>query len=550
MACCPFVEVSKIYNMCALRFGNKKLFKYILCTLLGITSFSSLHAQIFDDNLLKVARTFDWLSKYYVDTINREQLVEKAISSMLKGLDPHSSYLNRKEAAAIEESMKGGFYGIGVSYFILDDTVYVLNAIVGRPAYESGIRSGDRIITVNSKKVAGVSLTTEALNDMLKGENGTEVWIGVKRKGSSLILDFPVTRGLIDISSIDAAYMVDSANGYIRLNRFSQNTSLEVLEAIDTLKRQGMQNLVLDLRDNGGGSLAAAIDLADDFLKERKLIVYTQGAHEGRNEYKSGSDGVFEDGKLILLVNEESASASEILAGAIQDWDRGIIIGRRSFGKGLVQRQFLYDDGAMVRMTIARYYTPSGRLIQKSYLNGYDDYSKDLRRRSEQGELLHADSIHFPDSLKFYTLQAKRVVYGGGGIMPDFFVPIDTNYMYLINPLMSKGLINKFSIVYVDRYRELLGKYADFNQYNQFFQPCDSLWNEFATYIATQKYELSKNISNEAKKEMLELIKAYIARSYWDNNEFYQVLNKSDNDFAKALEVIRNNQLYLSRLSK
>ncbi|OFY73322.1 MAG: peptidase S41, partial [Bacteroidetes bacterium RIFOXYA12_FULL_33_9] len=397
----------------------RKVFLFVVAIFIAQCAVS----QEFNNSVFKLSKVLNLISTFYVDTVNQDQLTEEAIIGMLKFLDPHSIYISKEEVEEMNEPLEGNFEGVGVQFNILNDTIVVVSPIPGGPSEKVGIQAGDRFVTINGENVAGIGIRNNDVVEKLRGAKGTTVNVGMKRKGTKEILDFTITRDKIPIYSLDASYMINKEVGYIKLNRFAATTMEEYYKAVENLKANGAKHLIIDLQDNSGGYLNTSIDLADEFLKDQKLIVYTEGVKSPKHEYKATGRGNFEEGKVIVLVNEGSASASEILSGALQDWDRGVVIGRRTFGKGLVQRPFNLPDGAMIRLTIARYYTPTGRLIQKSYEGGFNDYSRDLINRYNSGEFLSEDSIHFPDSLKYKTLQNSRNVYGGGGIMPDIFIP-------------------------------------------------------------------------------------------------------------------------------
>src|SRR6056297_827611 len=380
----------------------------------------------FDVNGLKLMEVMDKVSRYYVDSLNEEKFVEETIEQMLHELDPHSSYISAEELKEIREQLTGEFEGIGVSFNILEDTIFIVGTIQGGPSERVGIMAGDRIVQVNDENVAGIGISTSGVQKRLKGKKGTEVDVMVYRKSVDKELEFTIVRDKIPVVSLDAAYMVEDEIGYIKLSRFSQTTAEEFKDALKELQKEGMESLILDLSGNGGGYLRIAIELADQFLESGRRIVYTQGDKMPRRDYKASAKGLFEEGKLVIMIDETSASASEIVSGAVQEWDRGVLVGRRSFGKGLVQQPFRLNDGSEMRLTIARYYTPTGRLIQKPYDEGYEDYAMDIINRYNSGELNSSDSILFPESEKFETLVQGRTIYGGGGIMPDYFVPIDT----------------------------------------------------------------------------------------------------------------------------
>jgi len=520
--------------------------KYLTVGLLFISL--SGFAQV--DNGLKFARLLNWLDVHYVDSVNVNKLTDKAIIELLQKLDPHSSYATKEEVDELNEPLKGNFEGIGVTFSIFRDTIMVLNPLIGGPAEKAGIKAGDRIVKIDNSEISGIGINSDLVFSKLRGKKGTNVELGVKRRGSLDNLKITITRDKIPIHSVEAAYKTNGNNGYIKISRFSSNTISEFRAAISKLKKQNVSNLILDLSGNGGGFLDVAVSLADEFLDKQKLIVYTQGVHSPKKEYITSGKGNFEKGHLIVILDESSASASEIFAGAIQDWDRGIIIGRRSFGKGLVQRPLMFPDGSMVRLTIARYYTPTGRLIQKSYSNGYQDYSKELLRRVNNGELLNESKTYFTDTAKYYTLEKKRIVYGGGGIMPDVFVPLDTSSIKKdIRTIISKGVVNRFVIDYVDQNREYLQKkYRSFDVFKDRFPGDEPIMEKFNSHYKVENSEKEFQLTEDGRKYILTLIKAYIARDIWGNNEFYQVYNQTEEEYTTALNVLENWQSYLTKL--
>jgi carboxyl-terminal processing protease len=383
---------------------------------------------MFNEQAFKFGKVLEWIDRYYVDSVNQPELVERAITELLKELDPHSSYLNKEEVAQLNEPLQGNFEGIGVSFNILNDTVYVIAPVLGGPSDKAGILRGDRIVKVDGNNIAGIGIKSDQVFSMLRGNKGSNVIVSILRREVPGLVDYEIIRDKIPIYSVEASYKVGDDIGYIKINRFSMTTTEEFKKALTDLRDEHVKDLIIDLTGNGGGYLEVAIKLADQFLDAGKLILYTEGVNSPKKEYFATRDGIFEKGNLVILIDEGSASASEILCGAIQDWDRGIIIGRRSYGKGLVQKPLLLPDQSMIRLTVAKYYTPTGRLIQKPYRMSRDDYEKDLLNRYNKGEFAHKDSIHLPDSLKYYTLKNTRTVYGGGGIMPDYFVSIDTGH--------------------------------------------------------------------------------------------------------------------------
>lgn len=506
------------------------------------------NAQI--DGGIKFAKLLGWLETYYVDTIDINKLTDRAIIELLQKLDPHSSYATKEEVDELNEPLKGNFEGVGITFSIFRDTIMVLNPMIGGPSEKAGIKAGDRIVRIDNQDFVGKGLKSDDVYSKLRGKKGSTVVLTVRRKSNPYLLSFTVTRDRIPIHSVEASYKVSNNIGYIKISRFSSNTIPEFKEALAKLKKQNVNSLILDLGGNGGGFLDVAVSLADEFLDKQKLIVYTQGNHNPKKEYITSGKGNFEKGKLVVIIDESSASASEIFAGAVQDWDRGILVGRRTFGKGLVQRPLMFPDGSMVRLTIARYYTPTGRLIQKSYRNGYQDYSKDLLRRVNNGELTNESKNHFGDTIKYYTLEKKRVVYGGGGIMPDVFVPLDTSsYKKEVRTIISRGVINRFVIDYLDKNREFFSKrYRSFDSFNDKFPGDEPVMELFAQLYTTENPGKDLLLSEDARKYVLTVIKAYIARDIWGNSEFYQVLNQTEEEFISALDVLENWQAYLTKL--
>lgn len=482
----------------------------------------------------------------YVDTINETKLVEKAIIETLKDLDPHSMYISKKDVQRANEPLEGNFGGVGIQFEILKDTIAVVHAVPGGPSDRLGIMSGDKIIRINGEGVTGKKVTNQFVLDHLRGKPGTKVDVTIFRKGKKPLLEYTITRDKIPITSIDAAYLIKPGVGYINLNKFAQTSMKEFTEAVNKLKAQGMTSMILDLRNNSGGYMGTAIELSDEFLTPGKLIVYTEGMRSPREDsYSSLRDGLFEKGKLVIMINENSASASEIVAGAVQDWDRGIILGRRSFGKGLVQRPFPLPDSSQMRLTTARYYNPSGKCIQKPYTEGVDKYYDDFSNRVKHGELIHPDSIKFPDSLKYFTSK-KRVVYGGGGIMPDIFIPWDSSRIsdYYMD-LRRKNVINSFIGDYVDKNRTTLQKeYPDFATFDKNFLIGEEFMIAFFAYA--EKEGVKKDEKGYVASEGLitSQLKGLIAQKLWDLNELYAVINQYDEEVLKALEVVQDDATF------
>lgn len=483
------------------------------------------------------------ITNLYVDTVDESKLVEDAIRGMLKELDPHSTYATPKEVKAMNEPLQGNFDGIGVQFNMIEDTLIVIQPVVNGPSEKVGIMPGDRIISVNDTAIAGVKMSKEDIMKRLRGKKGTQVKLGVVRRGIADQLTFIVTRDKIPVKSIDAVYMVRPGIGYIRITNFGATTYDEFMEGVRTLQQQGMKDLLLDLQDNGGGYLQAAVQIADEFLEKNDLIVYTQGRKAGqRAEYRAKGNGKLVEGKVVVLINEFTASAAEIVTGAIQDQDRGTVVGRRSYGKGLVQRPIDLPDGSMIRLTIAHYYTPSGRCIQKPYKKGdLRDYEMDLDNRLKHGELTNPDSIHFADSLKCYTLRKQRVVYGGGGIMPDFFVPLDTlQYTKYHRQLSARSIVLNASLRYIDNNRkQLKSRYATFEQFNRQFEVPQSLIDEIIAEADKQKVKPQDDA--EMKRTLPYLrnqLKSLVARDIWDMSEYFHIANDQNHIYQKGLEVI------------
>ncbi len=524
----------------------KKL-KYLVVGLIfilsAITPTSFVHAQDeIQKEQLKFGRLLRLIDGYYVDSVNVDELTEKAIVHILSELDPHSVYISKEDVDKMNEPLQGNFEGIGISFNVFKDTLLVTSTIAGGPSEKVGLMAGDRILEVDGKNIAGIGLKTNDVYGLLKGKKGTTVEIKIQRRNINELLDFTIVRDKIPINSLDAAYMLDESTGFIKLNKFSATTNDEFVEALKELKKQNLKNLILDLRGNGGGYLKAAIEISDHFLKNEKMIVYTNGTNDPTREYKATSEGLFEDGRLVVLVDETTASASEIVSGAVQDWDRGLIIGRRSFGKGLVQKPYYLTDGSMVRLTTAHYYTPSGRCIQKPYENGVDEYRQDYRNRMSHGEMFNADSIAVNDNDKFKTLLNGRTVFGGGGVIPDIFVPLDTSshYMYF-NKLRGKFIINNFAIEYVDKNRDsVLKKYPDFKQFKNNFKITDEIINKIVAEGEKEGIEKDDESLAFTTNLMKRDIKALIARDIYSRDDFYMIYYEDDEAVNKALEVIQN----------
>lgn len=488
------------------------------------------------------------IANLYVDTVNEDKLVEDAIVGMLDKLDPHSSYTDAKETKEMEEPLQGEFSGIGIQFNMKQDTLYVIQTTPGGPSERVGILPGDRIIYVNDTTIAGVKIKNSDIQKKLRGKKGTKVTVKVKRGNAKDLITFKITRDKIPLYSVDASYMLDSRTGYIRISSFGAKTYDEMMQALDKLNKQGMTQVIIDLSDNGGGYLNSAIEMSNEFMDRGQLIVYTQGNSSPRNEATALGNGKYKDLKMVVMVNQYSASASEIFAGAMQDWDRAVVVGRRTFAKGLVQRPIRFDDGSMMRLTVARYYTPSGRCIQKPYVKGDKKaYSEDIVNRSKEGEYYCVDSIQFNDSLRYATLKNRRPIYGGGGIMPDVFVPLDTSeYSTYYRDLVAKGVIYQYAIDYVDKNRKSIKKqYATVNDFDKNFTVTDDMMQQLIAAGEKEKVTYNEEQYNTSRRVLRTYLKALIARDTFSDQEAYTiVVNHENPDLKAALEVIYDDERY------
>jgi len=528
--------------------------------------------SIFNDPAIqKVGIALAAIEQLYVDTVNSSKLAEDAIIALLEKLDPHSAYMTAEEVREANEPLQGNFDGIGIQFNMLTDTLYVVQVIPDGPSEKIGILAGDKILYVDDVPIAGVKMKNTEVMSKLKGPKGTTVSVKILRQGFKELLDFKIVRDKIPVHSIRAYYMLDNKTGYIKIDQFGRTTCDEFREALGKLRTQGMENLILDLQENSGGFLEAAIELSNEFLKPNSLIVYTEGLNQRRQGYNSNNSGSFRDGKLVILVDRFSASASEIVAGAVQDWDRGVIVGRRTYGKGLVQRPIPLPDGSMIRLTTAHYYTPTGRSIQKPYTQGdRESYHREVIERYNRGERISADSIHFPDSLKYSTMTKKRTVFGGGGIMPDYYIPIDTtaaNFVALNTALYVdmyyKNIIQKYTQTVLSANRDAYKKqYPDFNSFKKNFSITDNMLNEMLNIYRKEKaeelkentYQFTNEQLNDLEKSrplLLSLIKTSIARGFFGDNEYYQLVNPYFSDsYNKAVEIISNEAEYNKLLNQ
>ena len=496
-----------------------------------------------DSPMRKLQLAYYAIANLYVEETNEGKLVEDAVVAMLEKLDPHSTYSNAEEVKRMNEPLQGNFDGNGIQFNMAEDTLFVIQPVSGGPSEKVGLRAGDRIVMVNDTLIAGVKMSTEDIMRRLKGPKGTKVNVQVVRRGVDEQLSFTIERDKIPVYSLDASYMVKPYIGYIKINRFAATTYEEFMEALASLKGQGMKHLILDLQGNGGGYMNAAIDIANEFLGNGELIVYTEGHRNPRREFFAKGNGKHQHGKLVVLVDEFSASASEIVAGAVQDWDRGMVVGRRTFGKGLVQRPIDLPDGSMIRLTVARYYTPAGRCIQKPY-ESIEKYNADLIERYNRGEMMSADSIHFPDSLKCSTLKKGRTVYGGGGIMPDYFVPVDTTlYTQYHSRLSNKGVLLKVHFQWIDTYRdEWTQKYSDYAEYSKKFELSDSMMQQLIEEGKKEGVEYNEEQFKKSEPLIRLQLKALIARDLWNMNEYYHTINAVNESVKKAVELLETDK--------
>lgn len=493
----------------------------------------------------KYHQLLNLLENVYVDSVDMKKLTEQAIANTLEQLDPHSVYMDEKELKEAEETMSGEFSGIGIQFNILRDTLMIVSTVSGGPSEKAGLRAGDRIVKIDDEKVTDIGLTNTAVAKRLRGEKGTQVVVYVQRKNSPELVDYLIIRDDIPLHTVDAAYMIKGNIGYVKINRFGEKTAKEFHEAVQSLKQQGMKQLLLDLTGNTGGYLGAAVKIVDEFMRDGKLAVYVEGLHSPRRDFMTMQSGLLENTPMVVMLDEGSASASEIVAGAVQDWDRGVLVGRRSFGKGLVQNQFAMPDGSAVRITTGHYYTPTGRNIQKSYEKGTKNYYSEVFERYAHGEMINRDSIQFPDSLKFQTLVNKRTVYGGGGIMPDIFVPLDTtkNYSYL-NALYRKNIIFPYTIDYVDLHRKSLqAQYPDLAAFKREFKVSETILEEIYQKGLKEGIERKDENYLPIKKDVQIAIKSLIARGLWGIEAYYEIMNQNNAIFLKAVGILEEDKV-------
>lgn len=524
---------------------NKTLLAIALCLAVSITAIAQRSMPQAMQKLLNAEYA---ISSLYVDSVNEDKLIEDAIKGMLENLDPHSSYTDAKETKELEEPLQGEFSGVGIQFNMNKDTLYVIQTVPGGPSERVGVLAGDRIIYVNDTTIAGVKMKNSDIQKRLRGKKGTQVTIKVQRPGVKDLITFRITRDNIPLHSIDAQYMLDDHTGYLRISRFGAKTHEEMIDALKQLKKQGMTQLVMDLSDNGGGYLNAAIDMCNEFLDRGQLMVYTEGQNSPRNEAHANGWGEYKDLPLVVMVNQYSASAAEIFAGAMQDWDRAVIVGRRTFGKGFVQRPFKFEDGSMMRLTVARYYTPSGRCIQKPYDRGNKKaYEKELLDRANEGEYYSLDSIQFNDSLRYTTRLNGRTIYGGGGVMPDVYVPIDTTeYSTYYRDMTAKGIINQFAIQYVDKHRKSIAKqYKTVKDFDRGFTVSDEMMRDFIAMGENDSVKYDEEKYRTSERLLKDIIKGLIARDvYGDQSAYSVIINHRNRDLKAATEVLNDPERY------
>ena len=522
----------------------RKLIIAAVALLAAGTASAQMRLNLGDDSPMRKLQIAEMaITNLYVDSVDEQKLAEDGIRGMIEKLDPHSAYSTAKETKSMNEPLQGSFEGIGVQFNVVQDTLLIIQPVTNGPSEKVGILAGDRIVTVNDSSIAGVKMEKEEIMRRLRGPKGTKVKLGIVRRGIGEVLTFTVVRDKIPVKTLDAVYMIRPQVGYIRIGSFGATTYEEFMEGVNKLKGQGMKDLILDLQENGGGYLQAAVMIANEFLQKNDLIVYTQGRRAERQEYRAEGNGRLLSGKVLVLVNEFSASAAEIVTGALQDQDRAEVVGRRSFGKGLVQRPIEFKDGSMMRLTIAHYYTPSGRCIQKPYKKGdMLDYEMDLDNRYKHGELYSADSIHFADSLKYSTIRKHKVVYGGGGIMPDYFVPLDTmQYTSLHRKLAAKSIIINANLKYVDNNRNMLKKkYPTFDQFRAKFEVPQSMIDDILKEGEKQKIKPKNEAELKQTIPFLKMqLKALVARDIWDMSEYFAIANETNDIVKKAVGLMK-----------
>ncbi len=530
----------------------KHIFQFIAALAICAAAITGAKAQApqFDD-VQKLAATRQIIERFYVDTIDGHHVTDEAIRAMLRALDPHSTYTDAEETRAFTEPLQGNFSGIGIQFNMLDDTVRVIQTVAGGPSEKVGVLPGDRIMLVNDTAVSGVKLPQNDAMKVMRGPKGSDALLKVLRRGVADTIEFRVVRDDIPTYSVSSAYMADSVTGFIKVTLFSETTADEVRQAVLKLKKQGMRDLIIDLEDNGGGILGAAVEMAGLFLHKDDLIVYTEGRNAPTTHYRNQSEGIMTDGRLVVAVNQYSASASEIFAGAMQDNDRGVVVGRRTFGKGLVQRPVPFPDGSMIRLTVQRYYTPSGRCIQKPYTAGdEDEYNADMMRRYRGGEFTSADSVHFADSLRCTTLKLGRTVYGGGGIMPDIFVPIDTAYFstYYRN-LVARSIIPRFTNNYIDNNRRTLkAEYPTEDAFIKRFEVTGAMLDSITAMAERDGLPLDSAQFATSLPAIRSIVKGLIGRDLFEQSTYYRAVNHLDPIYRRSLDLLQQRQDYTTIL--
>ena len=527
---------------------NKNTNPFLWMVVIGL--FIGIFVSVVSENILlkrqprvvaasKYDEVMHYINKMYVDTVKTSELEEEAIIAMMEELDPHSQYIPKEEFDAVNDPLLGSFEGIGVQFRIVEDTVTIINTIKGGPSEKVGVMAGDRIVYVDDSLIAGVKVKNDDVMRLLKGPKGTKVKVKNYRRGVEGLQEFTITRDVIPTYSVDIAYLLDDTTGYIKLSKFSATTHREFVEAAKKLKKQGMKRLVLDLRGNGGGYLSEAVDIADEFLPKGSLMVFTEGRFRPKTEFKARKRGILEDMPVAVLIDDESASASEIVAGALQDNDRGVIVGRRSFGKGLVQEQVMLSDNSAIRVTVARYYTPTGRCIQKPFTGGkLEDYLYESIDRYTNGELFSVDSIHLDTTLKYFTPKGK-VVYGGGGIIPDVYVPlVNDSTEYYFNRMVNLGVLYQYAFDYCDKHRQELNRYKTVADFERSFRVTDAMFNELVKEAEKKGIKGNETEKAVARRETDILLKAYIARDLFNDEGFYPLYRPMDDILQKALEAL------------
>lgn len=524
---------------------------FALVLIIGMQLGFKLRESTWDKKNITPNNTFSKLDEIlnlvnvkYVDTVDSRQILEQALDKFLVDLDPHSFYIPQTDLKEVNSALEGNFEGVGIEFFLIKDTIVVVSPISSGPSEIMGILSGDKIVQIDDSTLAGKDITNNDVIRMLRGKKGTKVKLGIIRNRQEGIIDFTITRDKIPLYSVDVGYMIDHETGYIKITRFAENTYKEFVQQLNKLKSQNLQKLIIDLRQNPGGYLKAATLIADELIADDKLLVYTEGKAYKRNDYNAKNFGQFETGNLVILIDEGSASASEILAGAVQDWDRGLIVGRRSFGKGLVQEQYELSDGSALRLTVARYFTPSGRSIQKPYNKGIEAYNQEIETRFDAGELLDDKYLEKSDTTHKYFTAAKRIVFGGGGIGPDIFVPIDTSfnvrYFFILRSYVPEFIYNYFS----DN-QDLFVSYKESEYFKQKFEVSEMLYQKFLNFTQAEKFPQNENENRLLAPKMKVVLKAYLAKQMWKNEGFYPVINTLDETFLKAYEVVQETEKYL-----